>query len=52
VFALYLFSKKGKYLGPRLPNEDLGQRECQINEGQELENDADADYRGDMPKKE
>ncbi|CAI7629664.1 unnamed protein product [Penicillium glandicola] len=38
VFALYIFSKKGQYLGPRLRNEDLGQVVYQVAEGQEIDN--------------
>lgn len=51
VFVLYLFSKRGKYLGPRVPNENLSQVVYQVDEGQELDIDAQA-YSGDcIPRK-
>ncbi|KAJ5731596.1 uncharacterized protein N7483_006104 [Penicillium malachiteum] len=53
VFALYLFSKRGRYLGPRVPNEDLRQVVYQMDEGQEPDTSNDAQYSGEyMPKKE
>ena len=53
VFTLYIFSKRGKYLGPRvLPNDDLAQGGYQVNEGQELENDAQAHSGDSLAKKQ
>lgn len=47
VLALYVFSKRGQYLGPRLPNE-LGQ----IVDGEELGNMELKDSGEKMSKKE
>ncbi|KAJ5358449.1 uncharacterized protein N7496_010862 [Penicillium cataractarum] len=51
VFVLYFFSKKGKYLGPRMPNEDPSQATYQVDEGQEVNTDAQVYSEEDMAKK-
>lgn len=38
MLALYIFSKKGKYPGPRLPNESFAQEVYEVDEGLELDN--------------
>lgn len=50
VLALYFYSKKGEYLGPRVPSWDRSQPVYQVDEGQELSTDMQENSGEYMPK--
>ena len=52
VLALYLFAKRGKYLGPRMPNELNRGDIYQVSEGQGFDDGAWADHSESLSKKE
>ncbi|KAJ5217987.1 uncharacterized protein N7498_000086 [Penicillium cinerascens] len=52
VLALYLFAKRGKYLGPRMPNELNHGDICHVSEGQGFDDGAWADHSESFSKKE